>query len=146
MCKTKSKKGITLVSLVITIIVLLILAGVAISIATGKDSIFSKANEAASKWNESVDKEMDALGELINELNSRQEVEVTNNIVISKIPEGTEWTKENIIINLNYENIPTGYEIQYKVGKGEWTPGTSVTVEENNTTVYVRLYKPNSRS
>ena len=140
MCKTKSKKGITLVSLVITIIVLMILAGVAISLATGEDSIFSKANEAASKWNESVDKEMDALGELINELNSRQEVEVTNNIVISKIPEGTEWTKENIIINLNYENIPTGYEIQYKVGKGEWTPGTSVTVEENNTTVYVRLY------
>ena len=140
MCKTKSKKGITLVSLVITIIVLMILAGVAISLATGEDSIFSKANEAASKWNESVDKEMDALGELINELNSRQEVEVTNNIVIAKEPVG--WTSGNVKVTLSYENIPSGYEIQYKVGEGEWTTGTSITVEENNTTVHVRLYNP----
>ena len=67
-------------------------------------------------------------------------MEVTDNIIISKIPEGSEWTKENVIINLSYENIPTGYEIQYKVGSGEWTKGTSITVAENNTTVYVRLY------
>ena len=81
MCKTKSKKGITLVSLVITIIVLMILAGVAISIATGEDSIFSKANEAASKWNESAEKEKNTLGDLIYELNSRSMVEVTDNNV-----------------------------------------------------------------
>ena len=140
MCKTKSKKGITLVSLVITIIVLMILAGVAISLATGEDSIFSKANEAASKWNESAEKEKDTLEDLIYELNSRSMVEVTDNIVISKTPEGTEWTKENITINLSYENIPAGYEIQYKVGEGEWITGTSITVEENNTTIHVRLY------
>ena len=140
MYKTKSKKGITLVSLVITIIVLMILAGVAISIATGQDSIFSKANEAASKWNESVDKEMDALGELINELNSRSMVEVTDNIVIANEPTG--WTSGNVKVTLSYENIPSGYEIQYKVGEGEWTTGTSITVEENNTTVHVRLYNP----
>ena len=61
MCKTKSKKGITLVSLVITIIVLMILAGVAISLATGEDSIFSKANEAASKWNTAVGEESNTI-------------------------------------------------------------------------------------
>ncbi len=81
MYKTKSKKGITLVSLVITIIVLMILAGVAISLATGQDSIFSKANEAASKWNESAEKEKNTLGDLIYELNSRSMVEVTDNNV-----------------------------------------------------------------
>ena len=61
MCKTKSKKGITLVSLVITIIVLMILAGVAISLATGEDSIFSKTNEAASKWNTAVGEESNTI-------------------------------------------------------------------------------------
>ena len=70
-------------------------------------------------------------------------MEVTDNIIISKIPEGSEWTKEDVIIKLSYENIPTGYEIQYKVGRGNWTTGTSITVEENNTTVYVRLYNKN---
>ena len=70
-------------------------------------------------------------------------MEVTDNIIISKIPEGSEWTKEDVIIKLSYENIPTGYEIQYKVGRENWTTGTSVTVKENNTTVYVRLYNKN---
>ena len=74
MYKTKKTKGITLVSLVITIIVLIILAGVAITFATGQDSIFSKANEAASKWNESAEKEKNTLGDLIYELNSRSMV------------------------------------------------------------------------
>ena len=56
------------------------------------------------------------------------------------MPEGSEWTKENVIINLSYENIPAGYEIQYKVGSGNWIAGTSVTVAQNNTTVTGRLY------
>ena len=59
----------------------MILAGVAISLATGQDSIFSKANEAASKWNESAEKEKNTLGDLIYELNSRSMVEVTDNNV-----------------------------------------------------------------
>ena len=56
-------------------------------------------------------KRKDTLEDLIYELNSRSMVEATDNIVISKTPEDTEWTT-----------------------------GTSITVEENNTTVYVRLY------
>ena len=43
----KQKNGITLVALVITIIVLLILAGVAISMITGGDGLFSKARQSA---------------------------------------------------------------------------------------------------
>ena len=65
MCKTKSKKGITLVSLVITIIVLMILAGVAISLVTGQDSIFSKANEAAKKWNTAIGEESNTIKNIL---------------------------------------------------------------------------------
>ena len=137
------KRGITLIALVITIIILLILAGVAINAIFNQGELFNKANEAVDKWNIALNEENDVIGGLIDDLNSRQKVEVTDNIIISKIPEGSEWTKENVIINLSYENIPTGYEIQYKVGNGSWTTGTSITVEENNTTVYVRLYNKN---
>ena len=43
---SKSKSGITLIALVITIIVLLILAGISISMLSGDNSILSKAGEA----------------------------------------------------------------------------------------------------
>ena len=47
MCK--SKKGITLIALVITIIVLLILAAISINMLTGENSILSKAGEARER-------------------------------------------------------------------------------------------------
>ena len=47
----KNMKGITLVSLVITIIVMLILAGVSISMATGNNGVLSRGQQAARKTN-----------------------------------------------------------------------------------------------
>ena len=46
MNKLKSKKGITLVALVVTIVVLLILAGVSINAVLGDNGIIKKANQA----------------------------------------------------------------------------------------------------
>ena len=45
----RSRKGITLIALVITIIVLLILAGVSIAMLTGDNGIINQANEAKEK-------------------------------------------------------------------------------------------------
>ena len=42
----KSTNGITLIALVITIIVLLILAGISISMLSGKNSILQRATDA----------------------------------------------------------------------------------------------------
>ena len=42
----KSQKGITLVSLVVTIIILIILAGVSINILLGNEGIITKARHA----------------------------------------------------------------------------------------------------
>ena len=50
--KLKTKRGITLIALVITIIVLLILAGVTIATLTGENGILTKATEASDKTKE----------------------------------------------------------------------------------------------
>ena len=42
----KENKGITLVSLVVTIIVLIILAGISINLTIGQDGIITKAKQA----------------------------------------------------------------------------------------------------
>ena len=62
----KSTQGITLVSLVITIIILLILVGVAINLAVDSDGLFSKAGKAANDWNTAVGKEQIQLINLID--------------------------------------------------------------------------------
>ena len=46
----KQQKGITLVSLVITIVVLIILAGVAISLTLGDNGIFNKATAGKENY------------------------------------------------------------------------------------------------
>ena len=65
---TKEELGITLVSLVITIIVLLILAGAAINMAINSEGLFGKANEAVEEWNSAAEDEETQLGNLIEKL------------------------------------------------------------------------------
>ena len=72
--------------------------------------------------------------EIVNTTGVEENVTLT-----SSIPEGT-WTSGDITVTLSYGSIPSGYEIQYKVGSGSWTTGTSALVTANNTTVYGRLY------
>ena len=60
--KTKERKGITLVALVVTIVVLLILAGVSINTVLGDDGIIKKAKEAAEATKRaSAEEEMNRL-------------------------------------------------------------------------------------
>ncbi len=49
--KITNKKGITLISLVITIIIMLILAGVVVTLALGNNGLIGKAKEAKEKTN-----------------------------------------------------------------------------------------------
>ena len=66
----KNNKGITLVALVITVIVLLILAAVAITMITGGDGIFAKANTASHKYNEAAKNEATELDILTEEIDN----------------------------------------------------------------------------
>ena len=65
--KFKSKNGITLVALVVTIIILLILTGITISSLT-KTGIFQKANDAKQKSEKAEENQTKTLNEYENEL------------------------------------------------------------------------------
>ena len=65
-----SKKGITLVALVVTIIVLLILAGVTITSLLGDNGIIKKAQEAVNTMNEAIQSEQQQMNDLLEELNN----------------------------------------------------------------------------
>ena len=48
--KIKEFKGITLITLVITIILLIILAGITINIGLGENGLFTRAKQAKNKY------------------------------------------------------------------------------------------------
>jgi len=60
----KSKKGITLIALVITIIVLIILAGVSISLVLGDNGIVTKAKEAKQNMQVAANEEQASIANL----------------------------------------------------------------------------------
>ena len=111
MNKIKSTKGITLISLVITIIILIILAGVGINLSLGENGIFRKANEARDKYLASAEDEQRELNELYKQLG------------IENLPENTPenpqemgkevalkdgWGQETVI----YTNTKNGQEVK----------------------------------
>ncbi len=55
--KIKSKSGITLVALVVTIVVLLILAGVSLNLVIGNDGIIRRAKEAQERYRQASENE-----------------------------------------------------------------------------------------
>ena len=57
----RQNKGITLITLVVTIIVLLILAGIALNLTIGENGIFSRAQVAASTWRNAEANEQNAM-------------------------------------------------------------------------------------
>ena len=76
-----NKKGITLISLIITIIIMLILAGVVLTLTIGENGLFNTAKYAAKKWNNSVEKENAELDELYAYINGETLPENTKDTV-----------------------------------------------------------------
>ena len=68
MNKVKSKKGITLVALVVTIVVLLILAGVSINLVLGNNGIIAKAKDAETKSAEASQNDLKGMNGLVSEM------------------------------------------------------------------------------
>ena len=70
--KQKNIKGITLISLVITIIILIILAGISINLILGENGLFSKAKQAKEEYLNAQVAEQEGINNLekqIEELN-----------------------------------------------------------------------------
>lgn len=92
----KNKKGITLVSLVITIIVMLILAGVSVTIFLREDALFEKAETSTEKNRAAILKEKIELAIQENHL--------------ARLCEEEEKTKQDIINELIQDKLLTAEE------------------------------------
>ena len=81
----KENRGITLITLAVTIVVILILAGVTIDVTLGENGILNKTKEAADRMNNLVKEDEAELNDLLNELNETMDSNWNSNI---EIPEG----------------------------------------------------------
>ena len=98
MNKFKSTKGITLISLVITIIILIILAGITINLTLGENGLFRRAKQSKDEYLTAVEKEQKELNELYKQLG------------IENLPENTKENPQEI-----------GKEVALKDGWGTQT-------------------------
>ncbi|MCI8346231.1 MAG: hypothetical protein HFJ42_09950 [Clostridia bacterium] len=111
----KNNKGITLITLVITIILLIILAGIIINIGLSENGLFSRAKEAKNKYLTAEKEEEKLLNELYKQLGIEEE-----------LPENTQKTEAGTIVKTpekwkttvpNYVDAQTGKQVKdsYKV-------------------------------
>ena len=115
--KLKSKKGITLIALVITIVVLIILAGVAITLSLGDNGIFKKASKAKEDTLVAQNEESVQIADATNAIDemvgsSDRETNQTlpqNNLsteeeVIGTWIDGKTLYQKTVVLNLTTEN------------------------------------------
>ena len=120
-----NNKGITLISLVVTIIVLLILAGITIGTIFNDNGIIKKAQEAANATEDSAQNEQEALNGLLNDMDG-----IINGIgggatpIIGSINGKVTWSTGSASLELTTDT--EGVTIQYrKNSESSWTDYTS---------------------
>ena len=118
-------RGVTLISLVVTIIVLLILAGITIGTIFDDNGIIEKAQEAANATEEAAKNDQAAINGLLNEMDS-----IINGIgggnvpVIGSINGKITWSTGSATLTLTTD--VEGVTIQYrKNSESNWTNYTS---------------------
>ena len=145
MKRIREKKGITLLVLAITIVIILILAGISIDIVFSENGIIDKAKEIANNMNNQLGADQAEINDLLNELeNSMKGPEDVDGI--SNIKVTTEYTTEEITINVEVETTSEDIEYEYYVD-GE----LKSTQKENSYTEKITLenkepYIPNGFS
>lgn len=96
----KSKKGITLVALVITIIVLLILAGVSLNLLIGEKGLVNRAKNAVAQYDKSAEDERKGLDDLANQIDKLVDGTVVPDI-LKKYILGEDGTGRSVLEILN---------------------------------------------
>ena len=112
----KNNKGITLISLVVTIVLLLILAGVSITAITDDNGIWDKSNEISKNSNTIIEKNMQDLNNTVNKLN-----EVMN----------PKWTQNKTIVTNGTTTYTVGDNYTYNCGVEGYTGGWKVLGAED---------------
>ena len=108
-------KGVTLISLVVTIIVLLILAGITIGTIFNDNGIIKKAQEAANATEEAAKNDQAAINGLLNEMDSIINGIGGNIPVIGSINGKITWSTGSATLTLTTD--VEGVTIQYRPKK-----------------------------
>lgn len=161
--KCKEFEGITLISLVITIILLIILAGVVINLSIGENGLFSKAKYAKEKYTEMSARErletvlMEAAieketnkdynnTEYLNEMLKENQMEVMeDNIIVDNYNFVIDREKLIIAKSLGKTQIKVTKKVQEYLGKNEndkYVANTLVTIECNIEIENITFIKP----
>ena len=127
----KCNTGITLITLIITVIVLLILAGVTISISLNSDNLFSKTNIAKENWNDAADEEEQLINDVYNYIGLTIPDELKFGDIVKWKPSGNyEWNVQYYADNsrLNSSSMTKKLYSGTEVPNGavcEWQEGES---------------------
>ncbi len=139
-----NERGITLISLIVTVIVMIILAFVTTNMFIGDHGIFRRTEEAANLYKNAVDKENHSLNEIDKEydriINNKPAGEIKFAINFIDINEG-ENVKGNAIVNLYSDSECNNLLKQIKISPSDASDEYSYRTEEalESGTYYVRL-------
>ena len=131
--KMRKKSGITLISLVVTIIVLLILAGVTIATLTGENGILTRTSDAKEQTEIASVKEqaqLDITNWVADKMENGEDATVNTPEKVKEILEAANSSNENKYYKeLQTDKIitPSGYEVPYEELYTNGTTGGEVT-------------------
>ena len=131
--KIKSKSGITLVALVVTIVVLLLLAGVSLSLVIGNDGIMKRTKVAKEKYGQASkneQKDLDTVEDYMNKMTGEGSGTETGTVVKVNVGESATGvaTINGKAGNTNNPTIPKGY-IPVNTETANWGDGSSAPVK-----------------
>ena len=131
--KIKSKSGITLVALVVTIVVLLILAGVSLNLVIGNDGIMKRAKEAKERYGQASkneQKDLDTVEDYMNKMTGEGSGTETGTVVKVNVGESATGlaTINGKAGNTNNPTIPKGY-IPVNTETANWGDGSSAPLK-----------------
>ena len=141
----KRESGITLLTLVITIIVMIILAGIALKSAIGENGIIGQTSNTVDKYTNASDQEQEGLNDFVDDFNEiingggtgdggsgDEDITITDKPTISI----ANWNTTGGIVEISTQ---LGYTTQYRIGKtGAWKEYTGQVNVDNGDTIYAR--------
>lgn len=116
----KSKKGITIIALIITVVVLLILAGISVSLVVDKDGLLNSSKETKEEVRAKMIEQKKEVWSLENQLNKGTSQEIT---------------LEQFLESLETDGMITSEEKQEIIEKGEVTIAGKNIIFTNGTIV-----------
>jgi len=127
--RLEKEKGVTLIALIIAVILMLIIAGVAMSMLSGNDGLFTKTKYAADKYNNSLSDETEVMDDIMSMLINTDAVSYSINT--------SKPTNKAVTVALSLQE---GYTTQYRIGEeGDWKDYDSLITMNKNGNIYTRL-------